>query len=102
MLSFIVFANQNLRPPSPFGSYENCRVPINNSHFGIYPSIASTIPVLSFHALMNCPSLPHKKQTLCFHALTNCPSRKSFLLTFMHRMGGVPPPPTFKWSYEPR
>jgi len=39
-----------------------------------------------------------KKQTLYFHAFTNCPFRKSFLLTFMHRMASVPPPslPTFK------
>src|SRR6267142_1705233 len=91
MLSFNVFANQNLRRPSPFGSCENCRVSINNSHFGIYPSMSSTIPVLSFHALMNCPLLPHKKTDSLFSYAYELPFRKSFPLTFVHRMGGVPP-----------
>src|SRR6266850_8253115 len=54
------------------------------------PSSASVkIAVLSFHALTNCPLFTRGEQPLCFHALTNCPFRKSFLLTFMHRMGGV-------------
>src|SRR6266404_9552193 len=54
------------------------------------PSSASVkIAVLSFHALTNCPLFPHAKQSLYFHALTNCPFRKPFVLTFMHRMGGV-------------
>src|SRR6266850_5405978 len=56
---------------------------------GTPPSASVKIAVLSFHALTNCPLFPREEQPLCFHALTNCPFRKSFLLTFMHRMGGV-------------
>src|SRR6266850_123726 len=47
------------------------------------------IAVLSFHPLMNCPLFPREKQSLSFHALTNCPFSIPFVLTFMHRMGGV-------------
>src|SRR5882724_4640454 len=47
------------------------------------------IAVLSFHPLMNCPLFPREKQSLSFHTLTNCPFSISFILTFMHRMGGV-------------
>ena len=47
------------------------------------------IAVLSFHPLMNCPPFPREKQSLSFHALTNCPFSIPFVLTFMHRMGGV-------------
>ncbi len=44
----------------------------NNSHSGTHPTwVVTSSPALSFHALTNCP--------LC----------KSFVLTFMHRMGGV-------------
>ena len=32
---------------------------------------------------------PSSSLHLSFHALTNCPFQKSFVLTFMHRMGGV-------------
>src|SRR6266446_4502011 len=54
------------------------------------PSSASVkIAVLSFHVLTNCPLFPCEKQPLYFHGLTNCPLRKPFVLTFMHRMGGV-------------
>src|SRR6266404_8881551 len=54
------------------------------------PSSASAkIAVLSFHALTNCPLFPHAKQSLYFHGLTNCPFSIPFVLTFMHRMGGV-------------
>jgi len=54
------------------------------------PSTASVkIAVLSFHALTNCPLFPPAKQSLYFHALTNCPFSIPFVLTFMHRMGGV-------------
>src|SRR6266446_5754664 len=53
-------------------SYENCRVCTNNSHSGTpHHPLAVSIRVISFHPL------------------TNCPSRNPFLLTFMHRMGGV-------------
>jgi hypothetical protein len=53
-------------------SYENCRVSTNNSHSGTphHPLTASI-------------------RVVYFHALTNCPSHNPFLLTFMHRMGGV-------------
>ena len=47
------------------------------------------IAVLSFHPLMNCPLFPREKQSLSFHALTNCPFSIPFVLTFMHRTGGV-------------
>src|SRR6266850_7055466 len=40
----------------------------------------------------NNSPLPSEKQPLCFYALTNCSPRNSFLLTFMHHMGGV-------WGY---
>src|SRR5882724_8220008 len=54
------------------------------------PSSASVkIAVLSFHALTNCPLFPQAKQSLYFHGLTNCPFSIPFVLTFMHRMGGV-------------
>src|SRR6266446_8634861 len=54
------------------------------------PSSASVkIAVLSFHALTNCSFFPSEEHSLCFHALANCPFRKPFVLTFMHRMGGV-------------
>ncbi len=53
-------------------SYENCRVYTNNSHSGTpHHPLTASIRVVSFHAL------------------TNCPSQNSFLLTFMHWMGGV-------------
>src|SRR6266478_5108699 len=51
------------------------------------------IAVLSFHPLMNCPLFPREKQSLSFHTLTNCPFSIPFVLTFMHRMGGVGGPP---------
>src|SRR6266404_7806355 len=35
------------------------------------------------------PSSSFSSPHLSFHALTNCPFRKPFVLTFMHRMGGV-------------
>src|SRR6266404_522076 len=57
------------------------------------------IAVLSFHPLMNCPLFPREKQSLSFHTPTNCPFSIPFVLTFMHRMGGVGGPPniqTFK------
>ena len=85
-LSFSVSCN-----PFICHSYENSRVCTNNSHSGTQSSASVKIVVLSFHALTNCPLFPRVKQSLYFHALTNCPFRKSFLLTFMHRMGGVPP-----------
>jgi len=52
--------------------YENCRVCTNNSHSGTprHPPATSILFV-------------------SFHALTNCPPQNPFLLTFMHRMGGV-------------
>src|SRR6266403_4808999 len=56
---------------------------------GTPPSASVKIAVLSFHALTNCPLFPHAKQSLYFHALTNCPFSIPFVLTFMHRMGGV-------------
>jgi hypothetical protein len=43
----------------------------NSSHSGTHPSSSTKFVALSFHALMNCPF------------------RKPFVLTFMHRMGGV-------------
>src|SRR6266850_4223869 len=53
-------------------SYENCRVYTNNSHSGTpHHPLTTSILVDSFHAL------------------TNCSSHNPFLLTFMHRMGGV-------------
>src|SRR6266404_4289695 len=85
-LSFSVSCN-----PFICHSYENCRVCTNNSHSGTQSSASAKIVVLSFHALTNCPLFPRVKQSLYFHALTNCPFRKPFLLTFIHRMGGVPP-----------
>src|SRR6266478_1266904 len=83
-LSFSVSCN-----PFICHSYENCRVCTNNSHSGTQSSASAKIVVLSFHALTNCPLFPRVKQSLYFHALTNCPFRKPFVLTFMHRMGGV-------------
>src|SRR6266481_9162733 len=54
------------------------------------PSSASVkIAVLSFHAVTNCPLFPREEQPLYSHALTNCPFSIPFVLTFMHRMGGV-------------
>src|SRR6266850_1238977 len=50
---------------------------------------AHSILVLSFHPLMNCSLFSREKQSLSFHALTNCPFSIPFVLTFMHRMGGV-------------
>ena len=69
--------------------YENCQVCTNNSHSGTHDSSPQEIAALSFHSLTNCPLFPRGKQPLCFHVLTNCPLRNSFVLTFMHRMGGV-------------
>src|SRR6266850_6119871 len=61
----------------------------NNSHSGTRFSSSPKIVALSFHAVTNCSRFPREEQLLCFHALTNCPFRKPFVLTFMHRMGGV-------------
>ena len=57
-------------------SYENCRVYANDSH-------------------SETPHLPLTTSILAdsFHALTNCPPHNPFLLTFMHRMGGIGVPP---------
>ena len=48
---------------------------------GVYPN--------SSHSETQRPPLTTILPVLSFHALTNCPSRNSFLLTFMHRMEGV-------------
>src|SRR6266403_357591 len=71
----------------------------NNSHSGspralfakgIHPTtIVTSSSSLSSQRHTNCPLFPREDQPLCFHALTNCPFRKCFVLTFMHRMGGV-------------
>jgi hypothetical protein len=55
-------------------------------------------PLLCFHTVTNCPPLTGEKQPLCFPALMNCKFRKPFVLIFMHRMGGVPPPAAFQIS----
>src|SRR6266850_8266240 len=98
MLSFNVFANQNLRRPSPFGSCENCRVLINNSHFGIYPSISFTISVLSFHALMNCPSLPHKKTDSLFSYAYELPFSQVLSFDIHASDGGCTPSNRFRFT----
>src|SRR6266404_1518755 len=82
------------RPPTPLspffaGNTRTAGVYSNNSQSGTYYSSPQEIAALSFHSLTNCPLFPREKQPLCFHALTNCPFRKSFVLTFMYRMGGV-------------
>src|SRR6266481_2869624 len=43
-----------------------------------------TIPILELTAFHTTPIL-----VLSFHALMNCPFSIPFVLTFMHRMGGV-------------
>src|SRR6266403_1103655 len=66
------FTNCDARNSFRIRFYENCRVCINNFHSGTphHPPTSSILVV-------------------SFHALTNCPSRNPFVLTFMHRMGGV-------------
>ena len=65
-------------------SYENCRVCTNNSHSGTpHHPPATSILVVSFHAL------------------TNCPSHNPFLLTFMHWMGGVGTPHCLRFVSQP-
>src|SRR5713101_497141 len=49
-----------------------------------------TIPILELSAFHNTPIL-----VLSFHALMNCPFSIPFVLTFMHRMGGVGGPAAF-------
>src|SRR6266850_756060 len=44
-----------------------------------------TIPILELNTLRSTQSI----LVLSFHALTNCPFSIPFVLTFMHRMGGV-------------
>ena len=44
-----------------------------------------TIPILELNTLLSAQSI----LVLSFHALTNCPFSIPFILTFMHRMGGV-------------
>src|SRR2546425_3138929 len=66
-------------------------------------SAISTSTVLSsllcFHTVTNCPLLPFAKHPLRFHALTNCPFSIPFVLTFMHRMGGVGGPAVLTLTY---
>src|SRR5712664_3035781 len=56
-----------------------------------------TIPILE----LTCPSLNAFILVPSFHALTNCPFSIPFVLTFMHRMGGVGGTPKFKPSNLP-
>src|SRR6266481_4347551 len=49
-----------------------------------------TIPILELTVYHTTPIL-----VLSFHALMNCPFSIPFVLTFMHRMGGVGGPPAF-------
>src|SRR6266436_4188390 len=50
-------------------------------------------PLQAVPVLPGSPVTGHQPPvtSLCFHALTNCPFSIPFVLTFMHRMGGVPP-----------
>src|SRR5580765_2749246 len=117
MLSFRVFANQNPRRstslapavlrPRRFRHKDEKLVTRPNSrpllsyvcalfHFP-YPvtpvfvtltktaGCAPTIPILELNALRSA----HSILVLSFHALANCPFSIPFILTFMHRMGGV-------------
>src|SRR5882762_1782182 len=47
-------------------------------------------------SFFSSPPFPREKQSLSFHALTNCSFHKPFVLTFMHRMGGVGGPPNIQ------
>src|SRR5882672_11754781 len=49
-----------------------------------------TIPILKLTIYHTTPIL-----VLSFHAVTNCPFSIPFVLTFMHRMGGVGGPSAF-------
>jgi hypothetical protein len=49
-------------------------------------SLEGPLPVFGGHPPARNSS---SRSSLYFHALTNCPFCNSFLLTFMHRMGGV-------------
>src|SRR6267142_2315667 len=52
-----------------------------------------TIPILELSAFHTTPIL-----VLSFHALMNCPFSIPFVLTFMHRMGGVGGPSALSLS----
>ena len=70
------FTNCDARNSFRIRFCENCRVYANDSH-------------------SETPHLPLTTSILAdsFHALTNCPPHNPFLLTFMHRMGGIGVPP---------
>src|SRR6266850_709658 len=70
----------------------------NNSHSGTHscPSrflcdlgVSALNPILSPSTFNPQLLISFLSRDLSFHALTNCPFSISFVLTFMHRMGGV-------------
>ncbi len=90
-LSPFLATHTDLSPVSPlFATHtKTAGVYTNNSHSGTSSSSSPKSAGLSFHALTNCPLFVTEKQLLHFHALMNYYSRNSFILIFMHRMGGV-------------
>src|SRR6266403_980044 len=86
----------NWTPATPIGPRD---APFSSRTIPLSPFVAThtqtagcvpTIPILELSAFHTTPIL-----VLSFHALMNCPFFIPFVLTFMHRMGGVGGPAAF-------
>jgi hypothetical protein len=91
MLFSLVFANQTLRRSTSLAPAA-ARPPHSRHHDDNSLAVTPFFPPLLPRAesrRTNFLTLQRACSFLCFHTVTNCPFSIPFLLTFMHRMGGV-------------